>query len=624
MLIENRNYLRLHHRMLLEQINNNIEEGKEVIIEPSKNGSPTMKICLNNNNHNYIHSRYNPENEAIKMIDQLEGLDEYNHIIFVGTGLGYHIKEFSKRYPNISISIFEPNLEVLHNFLAFQSLSDFTKGQIKSFITSQNNDAIRLELQKITNKKDEKIFVYTLPSLSKQYSNEEKIILNTLKELLKGKKSNLATNVSFQKRWTINSIKNFPVVIKTPNILQDIDKTVFKDKPAIIVAAGPSLNEEIENLRYIKENGLAYIFSVGSAINALIENGIYPDAACTYDPQGHNYKVIQILKDRGIKNIPLIFGSSVGFETLDGYPGNMLHMIMNQDSISQIFFKDYKEMDIVLDAPSIAVVMFQVLCKLECNPIILAGQNLSFQHNKRYANGIKYDFISTELSEEQQKKLITIKDVNGNSVYTDDGYNSMRRELEMYIGFFHKIDVINTTKGGANIQGASFKTLQEVISTKLTQKNTIDKEWYKGNSKYNLDYINIKNQQLKETAGLFEKQMKMVASDLLEINSYLQKKQLKNMERKFNKFDKSFNEFWNNEFYNSFIAPIFRVHTKRLEEEIQTIKFEGNLEKKGLSVVELFSNFLNECQAIYQFVLPFFEELNKSINDHCLENSIKM
>lgn len=80
--------------------------------------------------------------------------------------------------------------------------------------------------------------------------------------------------------------------------MHDIDQKAFEGKPAIIVAAGPSLSEEFEHLKFIKENGLAYIFSVGSAINALIEHGIYPDAACTYDPKERNQNVIRIIKDR--------------------------------------------------------------------------------------------------------------------------------------------------------------------------------------------------------------------------------------------------------------------------------------------------------------------------------------
>ena len=150
--------------------------------------------------------------------------------------------------------------------------------------------------------------------------------------MLKNKRSGIRTDYAFQERWILNSMKNFKEVLSTPNILLE-KKGQFKDKPAILVAAGPSLNEEIENIRYIKDNGLAYIFSVGSAINTLIYHDIYPDAACTYDPTVNNQKVFEKTKERGIKEIPMIFGSSVGYETLVDYPGNKYHMITSQDTV---------------------------------------------------------------------------------------------------------------------------------------------------------------------------------------------------------------------------------------------------------------------------------------------------
>ena len=75
--------------------------------------------------------------------------------------------------------------------------------------------------------------------------------------------------------------------------MHDLKKEKFK-KTYFISSSGPSL-EDIENIRYIKEHGLAYIFSVGSAISVLINNNIYPDAACTYDPTVNNQKVFNIV-----------------------------------------------------------------------------------------------------------------------------------------------------------------------------------------------------------------------------------------------------------------------------------------------------------------------------------------
>ena len=50
--------------------------------------------------------------------------------------------------------------------------------------------------------------------------------------------------------------------------------------------------------------------------------------------------------------------------------------------------KDGEELDKVNDSPSIAVVTLQMLQVRA--PIILAGQNLAYKDDKRYAQGIAY------------------------------------------------------------------------------------------------------------------------------------------------------------------------------------------------------------------------------------------
>jgi len=127
------------------------------------------------------------------------------------------------------------------------------------------------------------------------------------------RRNSLTTISTFQKRWTINSMKNFIQVLNSLDILLE-KKGSFQGKPAILVASGPSLEEELENLKTIKENGLAYIFSVGTSINSLIQHEIHPHAACTYDPTEENQIVCQGVLEKGIKSIPLIFGSTVGYE----------------------------------------------------------------------------------------------------------------------------------------------------------------------------------------------------------------------------------------------------------------------------------------------------------------------
>ena len=149
---------------------------------------------------------------------------------------------------------------------------------MKDIILADNELDIKKFFNQLVDKASGKYIHVVLSSHKNIFNEEYERFLELFKETIKDKKTSIGTNLAFQERWILNSMKNFKEVLNTPNILLE-KKGAFKNKPAILVAAGPSLNEEIENIKQIKEKGLAYIFSVGSAINTLIHNNIYPDTS---------------------------------------------------------------------------------------------------------------------------------------------------------------------------------------------------------------------------------------------------------------------------------------------------------------------------------------------------------
>jgi len=614
-LVDNRNVLRLPNRELLNKLSI-VEENSgnfNAVIETAKTGVPTLKLYLNGKEQ-YVHSKYDPEREAEQLMNKLEGIESAKHILFVGSGLGYHIKKFTELYPEMKFSIYEPDEEVLVSYLSNKKLSDLPLNNLGKIFTGKDETVLLQEVTALLQVSNNNLRIYTLPIYEKVYGTQLKVILQKALEVTKDKRSAVVTNLAFQARWTVNSIKNFPTVLKTPNILHDIDRSFFEGKPAILVAAGPSLNEEFENLRYIKENGLAYIFSVGAAIDALIEQKIYPDAACTYDPSLRNQFIIQRIKQENITEIPLLFGSSVGFETLEEYPGKMLHMITSQDTVSPQLLDTTKAIDGVLDAPSIAVVTFQALRQLKCNPIILVGQNLGYQKDKKYADGISYDFVDNNLTEKEQKDSLIVKDVYGNDIQTNTSFNSMRQQLELHISVNQEIEVINTTKGGAQIEGTLFKRLDELITEKLTS-TIVDKLWIEQSNTYDLKYAEKQLQLLTLAEQECKKLLQSTLEELQVIHKAMQNKQLKNMERYFAGFDKQFSQLKKNSFYMVFLEPMVRVQNERLSEESQSIRYESNVLKKAEVIVHSFNAFIHDVHAHYEFVLPYFEEMKSSIEE---------
>ncbi|MGE7544927.1 motility associated factor glycosyltransferase family protein [Sporosarcina newyorkensis] len=612
-LIDNRDVLRMKDRDLLNRM---IEVEKEeptgtVIVERAKTGVPTLKMVVEGKIQ-YIHSKYDPEKEANRLIENFSA--ETRHVLFIGAGMGFHIKAFMATYPNTKFSVYEPNEEVLLSFLTNVQLNELPLQKLVRIFTGLSEEAIMTGLHDVLQSANGMLQIFTLPMYEKVYEKQIAHITKSMVEVLKHKRLNLATTKSNQKRWIVNSMKNFPVLLKTPNILHDVSREFFCNKPAIIVAAGPSLNEEYDNLRYIKENKLAYIFSVGSAINSIIEQGIYPDATCSMDPKEKNQDVISKVKDRNIKDIPLVFGSSIGFETLESYPGEMFHMITSADKISLQLLDTNRSIDIVWDAPTVAAVTLQLLCQLECNPIILVGQNLAYQDHKRYAEGIEYDFISSEVKSEEMEKAVTVKNVYGDDIQTNISFNSMRRQLEAYVKIYRDIEVINTTKGGAQIAGTSFIELEKVLENRLRTK-VVDLNWTKASNSYDKAYIRKKIVDISRS----EEKCKEIVEDALEkikkVEVLIKNRQIKKIEILFAAFDSDFNKLKANIYYQGFIEPMLKVQNEKLAEESQFIRYESDTLKKAESVVKYFGSFFIEVNAHIEFAKPYFEEMKEGLTN---------
>ncbi|WP_158231805.1 motility associated factor glycosyltransferase family protein [Sporosarcina sp. P19] len=611
-LTDNRNVLRMKDRELLNIISEwDLQQPTgQVIVEQAKTGVPTIKIVQDGKTQ-YLQSKYDPQREAQRFAGKFAE-ESINYVLFVGIGTAYHIEAFIEDHPDVKFAIYEPNEEVLHAYLSNFRMDKLPVRNLLKLFTGMDQEQVTVEVQQLLAQSNNVLKIITLPVYEKIYGDQVNSILEKALEAIKHKHSSLATNVAFQKRWTINSIKNFPTVLQTPNILHDIDRSAFEGKPAIIVAAGPSLNEEFENLRYIKEHGLAYIFSVGSAINALIEQGIYPDAACTYDPTELNQIVFAKLKEKDIKEIPLIFGSSVGYETLVDYPGNLFHMLTNQDTISPNYLEHSDQINVVSDAPSIAVVTFQLLAKLGCAQIILVGQNLAYQDNRRYAEGIQYDHVQNELSEIEQKNTMLVKDVYGNSVQTNEGFIRMRQQIEMYISHYRDIKVFNTTKHGAHIEGSVFVELKSMLEQNL--KENVVKDIQIDNSKnYNLLYIKDRIIQMERNKKQLERNLQLAFNILRRMNSAVKSKQTNELDQMFNQLDDQINSIRINHYQSAFIEPMLRVHQERMIELTREVRYEKNLLKKGERIAHIFMNYILDCKSHIQSVSPYVKEMHDEI-----------
>jgi len=581
--------------------------------QTSRSGDPTLSLELGDGRRLYIHSKYNPKEEAEQFINKYEGLEKVEHVFFYGIGLGYHIDAFVQKYPNIRISLYEPEAEILASYLSRKSLSDFSENQLKTLFVERDSSQLELFITQFVSKLKEELLLIQLPSYERAFQNEFKTFSEIFIRAVSNRKSMFSVNSSFEKRWTYNSTINFQTTVKTPNILMQ-KQHHFKGKPAIIVAAGPSLQEELEHLKQIKEQGSAYIFTVGTAINALITNGIEPDAACTYDPSNLNRKVFERLHQEGISHIPLIYGTSVAYEVLKDFLGPKLHMVTNQDAVSNYYLRteEGRSLDMVYDAASIAVVTLHLLYKLKCDPIILVGQNLAFKDNQSYASGANV-FRSAEVTDREKSNALFVESVDGGLVETTKDFNIMRTQMEIHTTSINDVKVINTTNGGAKIANTTYMQLKQVMAEQLRER-VVDPDWYAPESScYDPVFAKQQADIMEQEQKLLMEQFEQARRLFKDMHRFADLRNIGKLGKLFGKFDKLFMDVLGNKYFIVYIKPMNKVYFELLLQKVEQVRFEKDFVVKARQIIQDFGSFVYSCERDALNFDPLFRAIHQEV-----------
>lgn len=586
---------------------------KPIEVVPAKNGEPTLLLKMSGRT-SYIHSQYDPTKEAESIISQYKDVGKYDCVLFYGVGLGYHIKAFTKKYPDKRIVIYEPKIAVFYQYLCTSELSVLNLQNIDNiFLEFHPNDAGRILTEFLKNVGGE-ILVITLPTYERLFQEQTKFFLSLFKEIVKQSVSLIQINHEFSIRWVTNSISNFNKVLNTRSVLRDCG-AAFEKKPVILVSAGPSLQMEVENLKRIKEARLAYIFAVGSANKVLLAQNILPDAVCSYDPTIYNEDVFKEIIDQGIKTIPLIFGSSVGKELLHKYPGPLLHFITSQDTVAANYLNKNSTLDdnIIGDEPSIAVIMLQILFNLKCGPIILVGQNLAINNNQYYSTGIEYVGRTNEIMEEEIIRFEVVNSVEDEQIYTLPELNLMRKSMERMIARNPQQEVINTTKGGAAIAGSQYVPLIHVMEERL-QASIVQDDWYQVNSsKYNIEYASKQAIDMEMAYAKLKILLEEAAEIIRRLDNFVQNKDSSQLEKWLVKLGKTNKSIFENICYKIFVQPMCRSHLDIFNRELTRIKRESNALKKAQSVVQVFGKYFYQVQFITINMVELLDDLHIQI-----------
>ena len=322
------------------------------------------------------------------------------HCIY-GIGLGYHIDEYIQNAKG-KIIVYEPDIEAMYFVFSTVDFSDNFKKDRLYFVSDLTE--LNTVLYSIYRYKSN-----VTVSFLDYYKLYHKQDIDEFQKKLQRMVDIVDHNFTFQVKNICAFFRStlINVAQKYKNPLLTEYKDIYKDKPAIIVSAGPSLHKNLETLKKYQNNAL--IFCVGTALRTLCGNGITPDFVNVIER--NNTKVHYNVEQA--KDIIFIAEPFTESSYLDmNFKKCLITASLETDDARWFLEMANKEL---VDFETKGTVAYHAIYSayyLGCNPIILVGQDLAYSDGDCYCKGSKFDGLHCIFDENLNKYKVVFKDFN--------------------------------------------------------------------------------------------------------------------------------------------------------------------------------------------------------------------
>lgn len=471
-----------------EEYKENEEFQNRTIVQVKKEASyagETISCVTAEEKKYYLAGKYNPQQMAAYRVKEIEQADFGTVVFVMGFSDGRVLRELVEKVSSDTIIlVYEPSIDIfLHTMREYRVADIFERHVMGLVIEGINGEELKpLMEQAITVENMSKLRPVIQGNYEKLFARQIKQAVAVLNKRVLDLNFHWNTCVEFTNETIVNCIKNYKYLYRHYTI-NELVNTLEEKQTVIVVAAGPSLDKNIDLLREAK--GKACIIACDTALKPLLKRDIVPDFFVVVDPR----KPMELFEESRICKIPMISGLNIPYQLMQKHTGKKIlyfDTLFTLDLLDYVFEgkerTDRQWMQSVPTGGSVATSAFSIGRMMGAKTIILVGQDLALSEEKEHAEGT---FKSDRKFDLKNPSLPKVEGVNGEQLPTLHNLKLYLEWFEEQIAEQKELLVVDATEGGARIHGSRELTLREALDTYCTQ--TFDGETYWEKRKLHFD-----------------------------------------------------------------------------------------------------------------------------------------
>lgn len=449
-------------------------------VVPSRSGPPTATVITADGRTLFLHSRYDPIREATEFIERLAPPDDggggVGCVVLCGLGLGYHIKAIHARFgPQTVVVVSEPDLVNIKTAMETVDLSaELATGRV-ILLTRLDKAQLHERLQPHATSLMLGTLLAVPPAARDHHGDFHAECRTAVTDFAAFAKMSVVTLIKNAAITCRNIACNLPAYVSTPPA--DIFRNRFRGCPAVLVAAGPSLAKNIDQLAAVQDR--AVIVAAQTTLRPLLSRGIRPHFVTSLDFSDLSAQFFGNLDIP--EDLVLVAEPKAAWQAVDAFRGDdptrPRRVILLDNRFAHKCVGEVLARRTPMEPGATVMHLAYYLAQwLGCDPIILVGQDLGFGGHVYYTPGVTMHrtwtpelgrYGTLEMKEwerimRQGSILRRVKDIHGREIYTDE---QMFTYLQQFERDFARSGgtVIDATEGGARKAGTVVQPLAEAL-----------------------------------------------------------------------------------------------------------------------------------------------------------------
>lgn len=267
------------------------------------------------------------------------------------------------------------------------------------------------------------------------------------------------TRDRFAHAWLEQGLANLPVLARQHH-LAELDG-LFAGRPAILIAPGPSLDRNIDQLR--QAQGHAVLIAPLQSLRRLRKAGVRPDVLLVLDATDLSTEPYDFIGDTPADELPPLIAA------VNTHP-NVIRRFRQVFHFAAGGPVDHWLADLLgrplvdLQARSVALSALLLAQYWRCNPIALVGQDLALADDgQRYARGAQIKAF------DQPLHLHELPGYHGGTVQSPADYYVFHQDFVRLAPLLQQarpeLRLLNCTEGGAFIPGFEHRPLAQLLAS---------------------------------------------------------------------------------------------------------------------------------------------------------------